>query len=1608
MATSSLVDSLPNGWTHAELAELEETLATETGADPGALTSDSRPWRCLRCHSSHWAPLGTDTYTQSEDQRAADPAREAGVPLPAMLPIEARGKGVGKSSDDSELLKVMKQLLEERKNDKSSQSSWDTRKGPSPGIKWKGGTPPNPPKWNYSSSDLRAFSKFEREAEAESEHMELSRVNDKNGVDYILSCLKGPLEQKVLYQKRALLANYEVVARTANETIRQYINRYKRIERDLQAVGIQTGKGGYPPRKVFQAEHETAHEAENEDELAMADMAAEDEEFFEPEENPDASPPVDPDPDQEDDDDLGASLSELASVLTALAKEEKARARLQLGGPNPRLPLVVTYGDEQPQDPQDPFYTFPANLMVDVPDAPFVYVTETIDLAGYMVLDTACSMRPMFHDLTMNDYQGSGYTREEFENIMECYEEREPTSDNPDQYHSDLETPIDYATGWDLQKTAHLDQLKPLILIQGIDCRDWCILQDNTNYVRRKILLLMRRAKARRLLKKVCQWCRKQVDEGRMFLLENPTTSRIWFEPVMTSLLNLPGVTTITCHAGSYGAQDSEGNMIRKGHRFMGNCPHVLARLSRKLTPDQQKQCVPLQGKETTLSQHYPPEMVAEILRGVREEVHHRHPDRQRQPRTFFTTFMVTAVDQWAEALQMADSTFQVTRYKSFTLPTSDPLFLKALELSQWKHMERVQIPGGFPGTCLTHRAAVLRYTDGQVDVIEEDLQELRHPKARFKKPVDVGIFMFGQARQAEPHASHPPEAKRLRPDQDDTATTQASDRPDDNPRSIMPNPSEDITFPDTLKISAEIKNSLRRMHKNLAHPRPAELKRLLDGISDQRIHTAVESMSCDTCNRTKGPSRPAPSGVMADDGASQFADRVQMDIFYVRDLTGANHMILGVICEVTHLHLGFLLQNRSPEEITRCFTLGWARAFGFPLRIRTDPDGSIRAAFEAAMDEAGVYMDYVPPEAHNKIGLIERHNATHRSLMERVIEQQAVVGSNQMELTTAAAAHAKNSCTWSAGRPPYVAAFGRIPRQGMELLSDPHGLVTGQTRAQAQQLADTLRVEAQQQIAAMSVDSTFRRALLRNTAPTEQDIPEVGSIVAYWRWTAMRQETRVQIRKALRQASHNLDDNNIQDDTVPAPPEQLDDPDQPLENDDHELIPEVSEPALPLLVPQASRANQQAHHTEEAVQTDPYLQQQSGAPQVEYHLNVHSPTYKQTIIHHTPTSTAEYTIRHDTRAMDAAGSECPQASEAEVIDVDGLSDKTPPLQKDHLAHVVPSTPPDLALDTRQTSKRSSTEMEQPIPEQAPRASADFAALLTKHIRQQRIGNNTYILHGYQNIAKVVWDTPYDSDQDGRTILPERTNLITELWHEPYAAHLSSLETTPDGIQFRDHYQDGSEHVKMPYACHYAFQAYRAVPGYTGTGESSDSEASADDMTAGHQGTTKTLTRQEQKALDKEVPWQAILEMNQEDIDKYVDSAKAEETSWQQFNSVIPLTTQEASQVFKDPILKKRILRSRAAYRDKAKGQGPLKAKTRVVALGHLDPDLKELCRESATPTRQSEYVLYAIFIAGHNNMFLDGHDNGSYGVVTSKPHSCRGRQILVVFRCTCFLLKMG
>ena len=142
----------------------------------------------------------------------------------------------------------------------------------------------------------------------------------------------------------------------------------------------------------------------------------------------------------------------------------------------------------------------------------------------------------------------------------------------------------------------------------------------------------------------------------------------------------------------------------------------------------------------------------------------------------------------------------------------------------------------------------------------------------------------------------------------------------------------------------------------------------------------------------------------------------------------------------------------------------------------------------------------------------------------------------------------------------------------------------------------------------------------------------------------------------------------------------------------------------------------------------------------------------------------------------------------------------------------------------------------------------------------------------------------------------------------------------------------------------------------------------APDMTLHKQG----LSRQEQKALDREIPWRTILAMPPKYVDKFLATINKEVTSWLEWNSVEPLTPEQANQVYKDPKLAKRIIPARACYRDKACGIGEVKAKWRVVALGHLDPDLATLNRNSGTPSRCTEQIMYAMLVAGLNQELFD------------------------------------
>ena len=81
--------------------------------------------------------------------------RASRSPTVPHLPVPSNTQS---GTEQSDLLQVLRQLLDDKRGD--STSSWNSRKGPAPGLKWRGGTSPQPPKWQFASTDLRAFAKY--------------------------------------------------------------------------------------------------------------------------------------------------------------------------------------------------------------------------------------------------------------------------------------------------------------------------------------------------------------------------------------------------------------------------------------------------------------------------------------------------------------------------------------------------------------------------------------------------------------------------------------------------------------------------------------------------------------------------------------------------------------------------------------------------------------------------------------------------------------------------------------------------------------------------------------------------------------------------------------------------------------------------------------------------------------------------------------------------------------------------------------------------------------------------------------------------------------------------------------------------------------------------------------------------------------------------------------------------------------------------------------------------------------------------------------------------------------------------------------------------------
>ena len=194
-------------------------------------------------------------------------------------------------------------------------------------------------------------------------------------------------------------------------------------------------------------------------------------------------------------------------------------------------------------------------------------------------------------------------------------------------------------------------------------------------------------------------------------------------------------------------------------------------------------------------------------------------------------------------------------------------------------------------------------------------------------------------------------------------------------------------------------------------------------------------------------------------------------------------------------------------------------------------------------------------------------------------------------------------------------------------------------------------------------------------------------------------------------------------------------------------------------------------------------------------------------------------------------------------------------------------------------------------------------------------------------------------------------------------------------VTLRD-YQDDGGYNNIPFKRNYFYKCYlnsgvrkkeMNEAGVTEEPERSDESSDDNSMSTSN---SRTHSRKELKQLDREIPWRQLTILPKPQLDAYLEATRVENDNWMSWGGIQPISHREAKRILGDAKLSHRILKSRAAYRDKSKGIGPLRPKCRVVIIGCADPDLFQITRDSPTPTRLSESLLMTIAAAGINKEY--------------------------------------
>ena len=240
--------------------------------------------------------------------------------------------------------------------------------------------------------------------------------------------------------------------------------------------------------------------------------------------------------------------------------------------------------------------------------------------------------------------------------------------------------------------------------------------------------------------------------------------------------------------------------------------------------------------------------------------------------------------------------------------------------------------------------------------------------------------------------------------------------------------------------LSRKMRSTIAHLHVALGHIGADKLCRMLSlNGAKESVITAVKNLRCGVCSQVVSPTPPPKASFKR---PTSFNERVCMDTFYVWDAQSLKYAVTHLVDAFSLYQVAIVSKDPSAATTTRLVRDRWIGTFGPPMTLMTDGGTEFSGTLESVLRTFQVYHDIIPPTAHWRMALAERHGAVLKLMIMKIVKEKTVMGLEEMKSAVTCATAARNYQARVSGFSPVQLVLGRenpMPDNIMDVLEKGH-----------------------------------------------------------------------------------------------------------------------------------------------------------------------------------------------------------------------------------------------------------------------------------------------------------------------------------------------------------------------------------------------------------------------------------------------------------------------------------------------------------------------------------------------------------------------------------------